>query len=345
MTELTGLEAFAPVLQQLRARSHSYFGARDVVLEPTEYFKRRRSQLIRVRARLGTRETYVFLKKYYTAQAMTPERLERLRDRLLRDFAAATRIYQRLPAQPGLRAVRPIACFPDELTIVSEEARGEILGVVLDRRARWYPSPRTLDELCTTLGRIGTWLRIVHAIHPSPGRFSLDDMRTYLDVRLRRIAQAGALSERQRARVLRYFDSRRADVPESELVEVSIHADLCPGNVLVDGTNITVLDFTMARTGAIYHDLAHMFMHLTFRTVKPSFRPPVMERLLRATLEGFDPGLGPDRTLFRLLCVQHLLCQLAKLATRPVTNPARRAYRWYVWQRYVRWLDMLTAED
>ena len=56
-----------------------------------------------------------------------------------------------------------------------------------------------------------------------------------------------------------------------------IHADFCPENIITRAGDITVLDFMMAKTGTIYHDVAHLYLHLEAMKVKPWFRPAVVD--------------------------------------------------------------------
>jgi hypothetical protein len=105
-------------------------------------------------------------------------------------------------------------------------------------------------------------------------------------------------------------------------------------NVIVgeDG-RVTVLDFTMAKTGTPHHDLAHLYFHLALTASRRRRRAPVYAAVQQAMLRGYDPGLTPDAPLFRLMLWQHAICHVAMLAERSV-GPLDPVYRWFVRRRW-----------
>ena len=325
-------EGFAPILDRLQREADRYFGVSTIAIEPLAHFKRRRSELLRVRIRAGSSLVYAFVKRYRLESADPAERAF-VTARVETDFAVTERIHRLVAGREGLRAVRPIACFPDDLTVITEEAHGQLLGRVLKRSA-WLSGGRAVDNLCTALERVGQWLKVVQTMDGPPGRFSLDDMRDYLDVRLVRLRKARALSGRERRAILDYFDEQRSKVAEADLMEVPIHGDLCPGNVLVMGSEITVLDLAMTRPGSMYTDLTHMYTHIESDRTRRWTSQHKVERLLQATLRGFDHGLTPSRPLFALNVLQHLVCKVAKFATRPPKSRIDAAYKRYLRGQY-----------
>jgi thiamine kinase-like enzyme len=144
----------------------------------------------------------------------------------------------------------------------------------------------------------------------------------------------GAISAAERQGILRYFDEQCDNVVPADLVEVPIHGDLCPGNVLVWGSEITVLDLAMTRPGSMYTDLTHMYTHIESDRAKRWVTQQRVERLLQATLRGFDHNLSPSRPLFALNVLQHLVCKVAKLATRPPKSRFDAAYKRYLRGQY-----------
>jgi aminoglycoside phosphotransferase (APT) family kinase protein len=240
----------------------------------------------------------------------------------------------------GLAAVRPIACFPEELVLVTMRARGETLGTVLKQQATWWPAMTTLADLERTLARVGTWLRVFQATGTGARPFSLEGMREYVDVRLRRLVgmPLARVSEEARSRILAYFDERAGQVGPADLQQVPVHGDIAPSNILVERGGVTVLDFAMVTAGGKYHDVARLFTQLEFLTRKPKFRPAVIVRLQGALLEAFEPGLQPANPLFALFVLQHRLCHLANLASHPATGLSR-AYNWYQRRGHLSWLQ------
>jgi hypothetical protein len=142
--------------------------------------------------------------------------------------------------------------------------------------------------------------------------------------------------------VLRYFDRTADDVEGGDLREVLTHGDLAPSNILVDGETVTVIDFAMVSPGGLYMDVARLYTQLEFLLAKPKFRPAVVRQLQRGLLVGFDPGLEPERPLFRLFLLQHLLCQMSSLARNPAPLPAR-LYNRHQLRLRCRWLETFAA--
>jgi thiamine kinase-like enzyme len=331
------LAAFRPALERLREESDLHFNSAHVAFEPLSWMERRGSRLLRVRIRTSTTDLVAFV-KVCKVDPRDLKEVDKRRRRILLDVETAQRVHRAMHGVPGVSAVQPIAVFPEQLSVVTVEFPGRTLARVLNERAAWFPQRKTRDELCSTLARIGPWLRALHAIAPAGRRFSLDGMREYMEVRLARLVKAQVLTPRDRLGVLAFFEEQRAAVGEEDLREVTIHGDLSLSNVLVSGTTIAVLDFEMSRPGSVLHDLSRLYTQIELRRLDLRFTSPVIDSLLRAVLSGFDRPLRPDEPLFQLLRLQHLLNRLKTLATRPVSRPIDRTYRWWVMRRLRGWL-------
>jgi hypothetical protein len=332
------------VLEHLRGECERTFGRVDIRLQVASVDEREASKILRVAVLAGREHLSTLYVKFYKSNEPASAALVVTRRRVLRDFEVSSRLYESMASLPAYRVARPVACFPDHLAIVTAEARGETLSQVLERRAAWWPSPRTARELGGTLSEVGGWIRAFQAVETSDGSFSLDDMRAYIDVRLRRLLATypPALDAEARERVLRYFDRNATLVESRDLREVLTHADLAPSNVLVYGREVTVIDFAMAAPGSIFMDVARLYTQLEFLTAKPKFRPAVVRELQRRLLEGFDPTLRPERPLFRLFLLQHLLCHMSNLARNPAPALARLYNRHQLRLRQ-RWLQTFAA--
>lgn len=331
-------DVFAPVVSQLADRSQEYFGTPHVTLRPVSHVERQFSNILRIQVESDARSFYGIVKVVKTSDA-SPEHQQKVRQRITIDFAVTLRAYESLQSHPGLGVVRPIACFPEEMAIVTEEAQGSTFASVLDRRAVWHRDRRSTEELVGVAEQIGAWLRAFQTTGGDHKPVGLGEMREYLDVRLCRTVrrERPEFDERTRQAVLRFFDRRSREVSAQDLLGVSIHADFSPENVLVDGGSITVLDFTMASTGAIYHDLSHMFLHLEKLKAKWWGGERGVDQIQRAMLRGFDPNLSSEHPLFELLLLQHMFCRLPALAV-PSANPLTRLYQRRLWKRYLAWV-------
>jgi hypothetical protein len=235
--------------------------------------------------------------------------------------------------------VRPIACFPEELAIVTGEAVGPMLSEVLARQAVGWPRPSVVRELSQLLYRVGAWLKAAQAALPEDHGLDREAMRAYLDKRFTDLEATGVirLTKSGRDAITRYRDRLLREAGAEALRAVWIHADFCPENIITRGGDITVLDFMMAKTGTLYHDLAHLFMHLEMMQVKPWFRPAIVAGLQRDLMAGFEPGLTVNRPLFALMLLQHVVCHLLTLQSS-AEGRAARLYRARLHGRHRRWL-------
>lgn len=318
------LTLFEPVLERLGAEAAVHFGTPQVRLSPVSHEDRPFSQLLRVGVwRPGSErpDCHLFVKRFKPK----PEEggVERMRQRVLHDYHVSRRIFDAMAAVPGVGAVRPIACYPDHLTVVTQQADGETLMAHLDRHARWFPASRTMEDLARTMAAVGRWVKVFQSTQPGTRLVDLADWRAYVAIRLDRLAGQGIVPPSFRDRFLSHLDLLAAQVPEADLADVVIHADLAPGNVLVAGDRIVVLDFAMTQRGSAVHDISRLYVQLDVLAAKPQFRSAVVRRLQSALLEGFDPAMTASRPLFRFFVLLHRLNHFGSLSVRQEPFPAR----------------------
>ena len=324
-------DGFEPVLAALAAGALQYFGDARAIVEPVARLERPFSALLRLRVNASGRDSHAFA-KMFKPRFSTPEELAQLRRFVEREFRAALRLHDALRTHAGLTALRPVAVFPDDLAIVTEE----VVGTTFDRLLRDAVWGRRVSEPVDTIAeRIGAWIRTYQAVIEADGVLALDERREYVDVRLRKLVAAAILTETDRSQALARFDNLAQRVPPAQPL-IAIHADLCPSNILVgaDG-GVTILDFAMAKAGTRYHDLSHLYMHLEFLRWRPRLKSAIVGEAQGALLHGYDAGASASEPLFVLMLLQHLVCHVALLAERP-SGPLDPAHRWFVRRRWAR---------
>ena len=327
---------FEPVLAALSRGAQQYFGDSAATLEPVARFERTFSALLRLRVKAAGRDSHAFA-KVFKPRFSTPEELAALRRWVEREFTASKRLHDALEPRHGLTALRPVAVFPDDLAIVTEEVAGTTFERVL-RDALWGRRvPAAADVVAE---RIGAWIRTYQTVIEAEGSLDLAERREYLAVRLQRLVAAGVFADADVASVLARFDACASEIPPAEPL-VAIHADLNPGNILVSASgDVTVLDFSMAKTGACVHDLSHLYMHLEFLRWRPRLKSAVVTAAQAALLRGYDPRSSVSDPLFQLMLLQHLVCHVALLAERR-SSALDPAVRWFVRRRWARCARML----
>jgi hypothetical protein len=335
--------AVQDVLERLRCEAERFFQARDVRFTVVRAVESEASRVMKVAVSGATGIEAIYV-KVFKPKETGPSSRDTTRERVIRDFEVTSRLHDAMTTVPGCAVARPLACFPEYLATVTAGVGGETLSALLERRAAWWPAPRSLQKLGDVLSAVGGWLRAFQTIDPPGGRFSLDEMRAYIDVRLRRLmaTRPPVLAAHGRDRVLRYFDETATDVAAADLRMVLTHADLAPSNVLVSQQGVTVIDFATVAPGSVFMDVARLYTQLEFLTAKPKFRPATVQRLQYRLLEGFDHTLRSDRPLFRLFSLQHLLCHMSSIARNPAP-PLSRLYNRHQLRLRQRWLQSFAA--
>lgn len=329
------------VVDRLRDEGPRLFGRRDVRLTPIQTTESEASRVLKVGVSGVNGVEAVFVKVF---KPRPGDRLYDVRARVLRDFDVTSRVHASLSGFSHCGVARPLACFPDQLAIVTEEARGATLLDLLERRATWWRSQRSVTALGEVLEAVGVWLRAFQNVEARAECFSLDEMRKYIDVRLERLlcTQPPLLDSQGRDAILRYFDRTASSVDRGDLGQVLTHGDFAPSNVLITAGRVIVIDFAMVTPGGRFMDVARLYTQLEFLMAKPKFRPAVVSELQRRLLKGFDPSLDRDRPLFRLFLLQHLLCHMSNLARNPAPALAQLYNRHQLRLRQ-RWLRTFAA--
>jgi serine/threonine protein kinase len=263
-----------------------------------------------------------------------------MRKRVERDFAVTQRVFDRMAGGESYGAVRPIACYPAHLAIVTEEMPGETLLKVVEQRMRWVFDAARCRDLQDVFASAGRWIRDFQ--EPADGAFSLEWIRDYIDNRLQRIAKvSGRRGERLRERVLQHIDHLSSQLPTEPAAAVTVHADLSPSNIMACGSRVVVLDFAMARPGHPLQDVARLFTQLDLLTLKPQYRQSVVRPLQQALLRGFDAALGMDDPAFRLQVLAQRINHLGSLSTKKY-GIVERTYNRFIVRQHWRWIQRET---
>jgi Phosphotransferase enzyme family len=314
-----------PVLGALHAGSGTFFGHPGAALEPVAVFDRPYSTIVRLRVVTPQRAPYYAYTKIYKVRPYLPYEIAREpAEVVVEEFAATERLHRIMAGRPGLSSPRPIASLPQHNAIVTQELE----GIPLDRVLRSAHRRRRAPTLAAIATRIGTWLRAYQHAAPAGGRWCPDTNRAYLDDRLRYVVPF--LGEAARFQALDLFDALAARVDATVEPLVPIHADLCPGNILVTPTGgVAVLDFATAQQGTRYHDVAHLYLHLEFVRMR---RPRLAVRPVQdALIAAFDRPPAARDPLFRLMFLQHVVCHVTQLVERSGWQPqvaVRALARW-----------------
>lgn len=328
-------DVLQPVLATLAGDPASPFGVPGAGVEVLRRIDGPFSTVYRVRVDGPGAPRHVYI-KIMNPRGEGEEERARVDRMLAREYRATRRLYDALRQDEAMGALRPLALLPDHRAIVTEEVPGRPFSDLLVEGRR---GPEALAAVAAAVGR---WIRIYQNLEPgTPGTaIELAEGRRYVDDRLR-LLEGRVLAPGDRLAALARFDALSRGIGTA-VTAVSIHADLTPANVVVDDNGrMTVLDFTMAKTGTTLHDLTHFYFHLELMGARHRRRLAALRIVQAALLAGYAPTCNPHDPLFRLMMLQHGVCHVAQLAERrvPIVD---RAYRWFLKQRW-RFCERLAA--
>jgi aminoglycoside phosphotransferase (APT) family kinase protein len=311
------VRVFADVFERVTLDLRSVYGARAAFI-PSEYHDRPYSHLLKM---VPTHNDApgcpgVFVKKLKPLRDANTTRA-----RVIHEYVVTACVHDAMRKYDDLGAVRPLACYQDESTIVTEECEGHTLLRYLETFAAWTPTAESQSRLVSTMRQVGRWISALQLIEPSTERIAPDELVEYIDVRLARLVQEskGHFVEADRSDIRRHISSLAHKARDSDMSSVTIHADLSLGNLLVQGPKVVALDFAMSRRGAPLHDLARVHVQLAMLLAKRRFRKSLISILQSALLAGFSPSLSQHDPLFRLLSMLHRINNLASLYVRRPT--------------------------
>lgn len=310
-------------------------------LEVLQYITRPFSFIARCRVQGERDARVVFIKRYRNLKNKPPEVY---RQKVEKEHQNALYWYQKFAGSPQFRVVKPLLAIPEQFISVTEESRGESLFQLVLKNARYFPSPAALRQLERCLRNTGAWLRYKHSILAEPGEtYSPESLMEYMDMRLKILAEdpRRRFDPVLRERVLAFMAQQKTRfTPEDLLVSLS-HSDFNPGNILVDGDTVTVLDFGRLVKESYLLDVSKLYFQLQLLTGKPQYRRGVVGQLQRALLEGFgDPG-ADQRRVFRCLMIRHILTHLNGITRFWKQGFAEKFYNRRVMRKELKMLDDL----
>lgn len=314
-------------------------------LEVLQYINRPFSIIVRCRVQ-GERESrVVFIKRY---RNLKNKPAEVYRQKVEKEHQNALYWYQKFAGSAQFRVVKPVLAIPEQFISVTEESRGENLFQLVLKQARYFPSPATLRRLTHCLRNTGAWLRYKHAIFWEPGEtYSPESLTEYMDVRLKILAEdpRRGFDPVLRERVLAFMTQQKNRFTADELLVSLSHSDFNPGNILLDGDVVTVLDFGRLVKESYLLDLSKLYFQLQLLTCKLQYRSSVIRQLQRALLEGFGDPRADQRRIFRCLMIRHILTHLNGITQFWKQGFTEKSYNRWVMRKELKILEALLTQS
>lgn len=304
----SGLEA---VIRRLLQEPRECFGGQVRSILPVARIRRPFSEVTKLEVELeGSRRKIVI--KQFRLKNGSPAHKRKMEERVRKDFDVTRFFHEQFADCAGYSTPEPIICYPELLAIVMVLSPGENLGDLIAKKARLYPSKATLQRLSDGSRACGRYLRRLQNITAETGKLDLEELIQDVDLRLKTIVARddGVIDPGLRRGLLAHCEKQALLAAESDLGLCGVHGDYCAGNILVGRDAVTVLDFTMFKTGSKYHDVTYYCRNLANFLHKPIFRPKTISVLQRAFLNGYDENLEAENPVFKLLSLRHVACHL-----------------------------------
>lgn len=299
------------------------------------------SDVARCQIRGDCGEKIVFVKKYRRKEGR-PE--ARQREKMQRDIEAGRFWYDHFRDSAQFKVVKPVLALPEHFITVTEETPGESLFVLLQKHARFFAAPVKRSALEKHLCNVGRWLKLKQDKMRVPGaRYSIDEFMDYLSVRLDILTDdpRRRFPAHYREQILNFIEDYRSGLTEEDFLITTNHSDFNPGNIIVEGESVTVLDFGRLVTGSYLLDLSKLHFQLHLFTFKPQYRHATITRLQQALLNGFGNPAIAENLMFQFLTVRHILTHLANVTRFWKFDFKERWYNTWVMNRELALLDQI----
>jgi aminoglycoside phosphotransferase (APT) family kinase protein len=292
--------------------------------------------------------------KILAPKTKSPANTEKYIARLAAEFNAGQRLHATFRHEDEFAVIKPVAHYPEFLAIVSEEAPGESLAHLIAREGRLWPADEKMERLAKHCRRAGQALAAMQKATPESAKFKPAELIEYIDVRLQRLSasEQTPFTSADRRQILKFLESAIPAIPPEQLASCGTHGDYAPFNLLAATEKITVVDFTMFKTGSAYNDLTYFHHRLEGYLHKPIYRRQTIRRLQNAFLSGYVEAMGKTKQqwrvaadlLFKILWIKHVVNNYSALMRQRVASTSKtvpfsaQLFNRHVFRRYNLWL-------
>lgn len=315
-------EAVAQVLAKLSDEWARYFP--DASVPPrvvsVHYEPRRLSDIAKAELAIGPTRVAIYI-KIHKHHVSTPERVKQ---KAQLEFETLRHLHQAMTAVPGGAVPRPIAFFPEEVAVVTEEVKGQNLYRLIKRALRPYAGLAGRRAVEAHSEASGLWLRQFQAVTQRDTRRSLLEAgvlsRLTNDLE---VCVARGLAQSDSVRLVRFCENRLAQLGGQAFPIVGTHPDFQPDNVVARADGVSVLDFTSFRYSLPWSDVGRFVAALEFLGKHPLYNRRKIAAFRVAFLGGYGwKGLEAEAVL--VYVVWFLVKAVRAVATWPAPSLVRR---------------------
>jgi tRNA A-37 threonylcarbamoyl transferase component Bud32 len=263
------------------------------------------------------------------------------------EYDVLVRLFEHFAAHERFAVPRPIALFPEQGAILTQEVPGrELMDLIGSsaKRYKFWARGAALRRYCFLAG---AWLREFQTLTArGTGEFDIERLRRYCDARLDTLIEArhsGVDADFKRT-----FDEYLTRTHEQCHGKVHAmsgrHNDFSPHNVFVEGARIAVIDFGFFDYDSTLYDVCKFWFQLECLKSSPLFRPATVDALQASFFEGYGRSVDSCDPAFEIVASRFFVTRLATMVKGgmrrgPASWIDRRSYDWCL-----RWLNARCGE-
>lgn len=260
----------------------------------------------------------------------------RHRKRIKNEFDILKKTYNETNSNCDFSVVRPLAVYPDSLSLVTCSAGDKTVINLFKSSIAWWNYGDSFDKSRKIAADCGRFLFMMQennfVRHETVDSGELiTKIHNMLDV----IFKNEVIFHYKIKESIDSFVNKNFSKLSESIVLSKIHGDYTPSNILVKDEKIFVLDFGDCDVGSVYLDMARFFQMLEYYTGDPRFSTSKINILLKEFLSCFDAIDCVLLTFFRI----EILLQGIKERLRLQDEYKKKDYAtylingWYVRQR------------
>ena len=294
----------------------------------------------------GTKsDSCAYVKYYKNFKKSTPKSLS---CQVENEYQTITHYFDKFAESDGFRTVKPIFVIPDKFVLATEEAKGESLLQTIIKNGSFFPSETALTYLKKCLFQAGAWIKHFHSLEEiSSKQYSINELVDYINVRFKVLTEdkRRCFPQRYCQIILDFIENNKSSVNNDEKKVHSSHSDYNLGNIVFNGTQITLLDFTKIKEDSFLVDISRIYHQLLLLTFKPQYRKKTILHLQKALLKGFGMEDADRLMLFRFFLIRHTLTHLVGITRFWQVSFKERLYNYWILQRELNYLKHLTNRE
>lgn len=340
-------QTFQQVLDNLRENHQSYFESRATPqFGVDQTADHPNSRIARLRVKWEHGERMLFLKLLYPDQVdgRTNRSDREYKEQQIRaEYEVLKKLDRAFAGHQTLGVIKPVACFPEHLALVTEEQPGIKFSSIIGN-VKIFSKREEIKEVVQWVQLCGSWLRHFQTFVPGNGKFvefSFDEILDFCEVRLGLLTQfrQGEFTN-SFCQSIRHFLREQVEQTKQETMEIiGRHNDFGPYNMILTGQKLVLLDFAGFGFGPSCWDYVKFWCGLDQIRGSLLVSDKTVDQLQEAFISGYGKMLDPNTPLFAIYRLGYILDQMGDIWQDWSTiDWKRRPLYKQLYRRYLAWL-------